>query len=102
MAGSFKNLRPTSESHLFQQTLRKDVDLARRARRERDPMALQASRAAAAGVQTVPMMAAVLRGYDPTKRPARFSEIAEDFFILDHNLEPILDHNYAALLSENM
>lgn len=67
MAGSFKNLRRTSESHVFQQVLRRSPSLQRTAARERDPMALQVERAQAQGADNVFLIDAVLRGYNPER-----------------------------------
>lgn len=65
MAGPFQNLRSTSESYVFQQVLRSDKGLSRRAGRERDPMAIQASQGVQQGATSTIMMAAILRGYNP-------------------------------------
>lgn len=67
MAGSFKNFRTTSNSHLFQQVLRGNTALARQATRDRDPMALSADRAVQKGASSVLLLDAVLRGYNPDR-----------------------------------
>lgn len=66
MADGFpKNIRRTSESHAFQQVLRRNPALALRADRDRDAVALTFDRAARAGVENLAVFEAVFRGYRP-------------------------------------
>lgn len=103
MAGEFKNLRPTSESHEFQQLLRKNGDLEYRARRERDPMAQKFAQGQAAGASNLFELEAMMRGaYDPAQiSNAPIVELPGSAVLLTQDGEPLLTEDGQPLLTEN-
>lgn len=92
MAGEFKYLRPTSESHLFQQELRQSRALERRARRDRDQVASAFYQGQQRGASNLFEVDAVVRkAYDPK---ALFTDPVDPFFPGIVGISP--DHGPAA------